>query len=112
MILGRLLLRFLVVPLGAAVAILTAVLFVVVAHWNRFATLVAGGRGGDEFIIALFFVGSWIVLVAAVSAAAMLLPATLGVLLAEIFAIRSWIFHVANGALSSWIGLNSFVEMR
>jgi hypothetical protein len=85
---------------------------VIVAHWNRFAALVAADRGGDEFMVALFFVGSWIVFVASVSAAAMLLPATLGALLAEVFAIRTWIFHAANGGLSAWVGLNALVEMR
>jgi hypothetical protein len=112
MILGRLLLRFLVVPLGAGAAILTAVLFVIVAHWSRFAALAGGDRAGDEFAVALFFLGSWIVLVASVSAMAMLLPATIGVVLAEVLAIRSWIFHATNGGLSAWIGLREFVEMR
>jgi hypothetical protein len=112
MILGRLLLRLLLVPLGAAAGILAAVLVVIAAHWQSFAALAAPERGGDEFIVALFIAGSWIVFVASVSAAAMLLPATLGVLLAEAFAIRSWIFHAANGGLSAWVGLNSFVEMR
>jgi hypothetical protein len=112
MILGRLLMRFLLVPLGAGAAIVTAALVVIFAHWNRFVALAGADRAGDEFFVALLIVGSWIVFVAAVSAAAMLLPAALGALLAEVFAIRSWVFHVANGALSAWIGLNSFVEMR
>jgi hypothetical protein len=112
MILGRLLLRFLVVPLGAGVAILNAVVFMIVAHWNHFTALAAGNRGGDEYMVALLIGGSWIVFVASVSAAALLLPAALGVILAEAFAIRSWIFHVANGGLSAWVGLNSFVEMQ
>jgi hypothetical protein len=112
MILGRLLMRFLLVPLGAGAAIVTAALVVIFAHWNRFASLAGTGRADDEFVIALLFAGSWIVFVAAVSAAAMLLPAALGALLAEFFAIRSWIFHVANGGLSAWVGLNQFVEMR
>src|ERR1044071_9901310 len=101
MILGRLLLRFLLVPLGAAVAILVAVLFVIAANWNRFAAVVAQQSGGDELIAALFFAGAWIPLVAPVSARAMMLPAALGGLLAEPYAIRSWIFHVANGGLSA-----------
>jgi hypothetical protein len=42
----------------------------------------------------------------------MMTPAALGVLIAEAFAVRSWIFHVANGALSAWVGLNTMVEMR
>jgi hypothetical protein len=112
MILGRLLLRFLLVPLGAAVAILVAVLFVLVANWNRFAAVVAQQTGGDELIVALFFAGAWITFVAAISAMAMMTPAALGALIAEAFAIRTWIFHVANGGLSAWVGLNTMVEVR
>ena len=37
----------------------------------------------------------------------MLLPATLGALIAEAFAIRSWMYHVANGGLSAWVSLVS-----
>ena len=84
-----------------------------VAHWNRFSALVAADRGGEEFVVALFFVGSWVMIVAAISAAAMLTPAALGALIAEAFAIRSWIFHVANGGI---VGLDRprrrSVEMR
>jgi len=112
MILGRLLMRFLLVPLGAAVAILVAVLFVIVAHWNRFAEVVNAQSGSEEFYVAFVFAGSWVMLVAAVSAAAMLLPAAIGALIAEAFAIRTWVFHAANGGLSAWIGLNTMVEMR
>jgi hypothetical protein len=112
MIVGRLLLRLLLVPLGASVAVSVAVLVVVVANWNRFAAVVAQQTGGDELIVAVFFAGAWIMFIAAVSAAAMMLPAALGALIAEAFAIRSWIFHVANGALSAWVGLNTMVEMR
>jgi hypothetical protein len=113
MILGRLLMRFLVVPLGASVAILAFVLFVIAAHWNRFAALVAAESNADEaFIVALFFVGSWIFVVSALSAAGMLFPAALGALIAEAFAIRSWIFHVLNGALSAWIGWTIVTPMR
>jgi hypothetical protein len=42
----------------------------------------------------------------------LLLPALLGAVLAEAFAIRSWIFHAVNGGLSAWVGLNSLVEMQ
>ena len=41
MIIGRLLMRFLLVPLGGGVAICVAMLFVMVAHWNRFAAVTA-----------------------------------------------------------------------
>ena len=112
MIVGRFLLRFILVPLGAGCAILAAVLFVTAANWNRFASLVAEHGSDQEFLVALVFAGSWIMFIAAVSAAAMMMPAALGALIAEAFAIRSWIFHVANGGLSAWIGLNTAVEMQ
>jgi hypothetical protein len=111
MIVGRFLLRFILVPLGASLAILAAVLFVVAANWNRFSAVVEANRGGEEFVVALFLFGSWVVLIAAISAAAMLTPAALGAAIAELFAIRSWIFHVANGGISAWVGL-TMVEMR
>ena len=33
-----------------------------------------------------------------------LLPASIGILISEAFAIRSWIFHVLNGVVSAWLG--------
>ncbi|MBX9846854.1 MAG: hypothetical protein K2Z80_34100 [Xanthobacteraceae bacterium] len=113
MIIGRFLLRFILVPLGAGCAILAAVLFVTAANWNRFASLVAAEQGSDqEFFVALVFVGGWVMFIAAISAAAMMMPAAPGALIAEAFAIRSWIFHVANGALSAFIGFNTMVDMQ
>jgi hypothetical protein len=32
----------------------------------------------------------------------MFLPASVGILISEAFAIRSWLFHVLNGVASSW----------
>ena len=113
MILGRLLMRLLLVPLGASIAVCVAVLVVIVAHWNRFAALVtANSSASDDLMIALFFVGPAIAFIVAVSAMAMMLPAALGVLISEGFAIRSWMFHAANGGLSAWVGLATMVEMR
>ncbi len=44
---------------------------------------------------------------------AMMMPAALGALIAEAFAIRSWVFHVANGGLFclDW-PQNTMVEMN
>jgi hypothetical protein len=112
MIIGRLLLRLLLVPFAAGTAILAAVLFVTVAHWTRFAALVAANRGGDgEFDAALLFAVAVVVFLAAISAAKMLWPMVLGALIAEAFAIRSWVFHVCNGGVSAWVGLNTMSEM-
>ena len=65
MAVGRLLLRFLLVPFGFCVAILAAVLFVIAAHWTRFMAIAAANRGGDEADVALFFAGAFIIFIAA-----------------------------------------------
>ena len=44
MIIGRLLMRLLLVPLGGCVAVCVAMLFVMVAHWNRIAALTGRRR--------------------------------------------------------------------
>src|SRR5215471_3101634 len=77
--LARLILRFLLVPLGGAVATTVAAVVLVLAHWNLFVLQATKAPGSvDDYFLAL--------------------------LIAEFFAIRSWIYHVANGGLSAWIG--------
>ncbi len=110
MALGRLLLRFLVVPFGFCVAVLAAVLFVIAAHWSRFMAIAAANRGGDEADVALFFAGAFIIFIAAISAAKMLWPLVLAAVLAEAFAFRSWVFHVCGGAAAALIGLNTATD--
>ena len=113
MILGRLLMRLLLVPLGAGFAICTAVLVVIAAYWNRFAALVAANPdAGDDAMIALALAGPAIFFIISISALAMMLPATVGILIAEAFAIRSWIFHAVNGGIAAWVGSVTMVEMR
>ena len=78
MSLGRLLMRLLIVPLGAAVAVCVAVLVVIAAHWNRFMDLAAAYAGsGDDLALLLFVAGPWIAFVRSVSAVALMLPAAL-----------------------------------
>jgi len=38
----------------------------------------------------------------------MWMPGSVGILISEAFAIRSWIFHALNGAISGWIGWQTF----
>ena len=38
----------------------------------------------------------------------MWLPGAVGILISEAFAIRSWIFHALNGAVSAWVGWQMF----
>jgi len=105
MILGRFLLRLLLVPLAASFAVAVASLVVIIAHWNRMsALLVQHSATSDDFIVAFVIAATALVWIQSLAAIAMLLPASIGILISEAFAIRSWMFHVANGALSAWIG--------
>ena len=111
MMLGRLMLRFLVVPFGAMAAICVAVLFVIVAHWNRFAALLAAHPdASNNLAIVLVFVVPLVAAVIAMSTVVMILPGALGILISEAFAIRSWMFHVVNGGISAWVGWVSLVN--
>ena len=111
MIVIRFLLRFLLVPFAASVAVAVAVGVVMMAYWNRFAALVAAHpppQGDVEFALLLIAPG----LVLSTAVVAMLAPAALGALIAEAFAIRHWLFHAANGGLSVWLGWAAMEEVR
>ena len=102
---ARLILRFLLVPLGGMVATMVAVIVLVLAHWNLFVLQATKAPGqAEDYFFALIVAAPAILLVLATSASLMLIPAAIGVLIAEAFAIRSWIYHAANGGLSAWIG--------
>src|SRR5690242_14572797 len=100
MFIGRFLMRLLLVPLGGCLAICVAMLFVMVAHWHRLAGVTADDYSG---LTTFFVVGPML----AVGAGIMLLPAILGALIAEAFALRSWMYHAANGGLSAAVSLAS-----
>ena len=98
----RLLMRFLLVPLGYFAAALAATLVVLVAWW-QFADATIGPRpDGPDFAALGALIGGPILLV--VMLVYILLPASIGILISEAFAIRSWIFHVLNGVASAWLG--------
>ncbi len=103
--LGRLILRFLVVPAGALVAVCVGVIVIIVGEWNAFrAALEASPNVAPETVAAMFFMAPWVIMVLVGSAMLMLAPGVIGILVAEFFAIRSWIFHVGNGIVSAWVG--------
>ena len=105
MIILRFILRFLLVPFGGLAAAIVAAVVVCFAHWNQFAKIVAGDpRAPENIVLAVVLIGPALILTMSVGALAMLMPATLGALISEIFAIRSWIYHAVNGALASWLG--------
>lgn len=102
---GRMLLRILIVPLGALVAILVAVLIVIAGEWQAFMeALAANPQAQEQYFFALILFGPWIALVLAGSALTLLTPGAVGIVIAEAFAIRAWWFHIGNGIVSAWVG--------
>src|SRR5258707_10652316 len=102
--LGRLLLRLLLVPLGYAVAVVVGTLVIVFGSWKLGEA--AAHPDTQAFAIFGFVFAAPVLLVMLLSL--MWLPAAIGILISETFAIRSFIFHVANGAVSAFIGWNLF----
>ena len=85
----------------------------IIANWRAFAAMLnANQDASDDVIVTLLLVGSAFFLSLSVAALLMLLPAAIGVIVAEAFAIRSWIFHAANGAISAWVGWSMITNLR
>src|SRR4029453_2239585 len=100
--LGRLLLRFVLVPLGYLAAVVVATLVIVFGSWK----LGEAAAHPDTQVFAMFgFVFAAPVLLVMLLSL-MWLPAAIGILISETFAIRSFLFHAGNGAVSAWIGWN------
>lgn len=103
MSLGRLLLRLVLVPLAGLLAACAATLVAFLANWNVFLSVIGGDpmANGD---IAAGMVALAMLLVDSAATFPMLLPATIGIAISEVLAIRSWVFHALNGAVSIWVG--------
>jgi hypothetical protein len=99
----RLLLRFILVPLAyiAAVTVGATVLVLGSLEMSHDPDLAAAG-------VFAAFVGGPIMFV--MIASTMWMPSSVGILISEAFAIRSWIFHALNGAISGWIGWTTFMS--
>jgi hypothetical protein len=101
----RFLLRFILVPLGTALALAAATAVIVIAHRNALlAVLDADPQAQQDYFIALLFGGPLLALLLSVWAFYTFVPAAIGILISEALAIRSWMFHTANGGLSAWLG--------
>jgi hypothetical protein len=103
---GRLLLRCLLIPLGYFAAVAAGTLVIVIGSW-RLSPIAAASDPDAQAVAAVAFVVAAPVLLVTLLGA-MLLPAAIGVLISEAFAIRSWIFHAGNGAAVAWIGWHLF----
>ena len=110
---GRLLLRLVLVPLGAAMAFAAASALIAIAQWNAFhAVLAADPQAQQDYFFALMVAGPLLASLMSTWAHYTFTPALAGVLIAETFAIRSWMFHVGNGALSALLGWTLTRDLR
>ena len=98
----RLLLRFILVPLGYLAAVVVGSCVILFGSW-RFAEMLISNNPDVVAYGAFGFVLAGPVLFILLFSA-MWLPGAIGILISEAFAIRSWIFHALNGAISAWIG--------
>src|ERR1700704_4731181 len=102
----RLLLRFILVPLGYLAAVIAGTLVILFGSWRLGEFAALSDPDVQPFMIIGLAVAGPILLTVLVSI--MWLPGAIGILIAETFALRSWIFHAANGAVSAWIGWQLF----
>jgi hypothetical protein len=101
----RLLLRFILVPLGAAVAMAAGTAAIVIAHHQALAALVeASPEAQENYFIALMIAGPQLAALLSIWAFHTLVPALIGVVISEAMALRSWMYHAANGGLAAWLG--------
>ena len=103
--LARFILRLLLVPLGVAVALPVALTILLTANWGGIVALAnANPDAQGSWFVAFLFAGPVLAVLFSFVLLMSLSAAAIGVLIAEAFALRSWIYHAANGGLSAWIG--------
>lgn len=103
---GRLILRFILIPLGYFAAVVVATLVIVIGSWKLGPVAVTSDP--DAQVIAVFGFVFVMPILLVILLSLMWLPAAIGILISEGFAIRSWMFHAGNGAVSAWIGWSLF----
>ena len=100
----RLLLRLILVPLGYFVAVLAGSLVIVFGSWKLGQSAVDPNAQVTAIFGFVFAAPVLVVMLLSV----MWLPGAIGILISEAFAIRSWLYHAGNGAVSAWIGWSLF----
>ena len=101
----RLLLRFVLVPFGLVCSLVVSILVMIAGSW-RVGDILAGTHDIDA--IRLFDAAMISGLALSGAALMMWAVALIGILFAEMFGVRSWLFHAANGAISAWLGAQLF----
>jgi hypothetical protein len=112
-VIGRLLLRFILVPLGAMMALVAAGALIAVSQWHAFeAVLAADPQAQEDYFLAVVVAGPLLFSLMSSWAHYTFVPALAGVLAAEAFAIRSVLFHAGNGAVCALIGWSLTRDLR
>ncbi len=110
---ARFLLRLLLVPLGGATAVAVAMAVVLVAHRSEIIALAnADPDAQGDWLLAFVFAGPILAILLSMTLVVAAMPAAVGVLIAEAFAIRSWIYHAFNGGISAWIGWSIMQDVQ
>ena len=102
----RLLLRLILVPFGYLAAVIAGACVILFGSWRFTDVLVNGNPDSFAYGIFGFVLAGPVLLVMLLGT--MWLPGAVGILISEAFAIRSWIFHALNGAISGWAGWQLF----
>ena len=105
----RLLLRFLLVPLGYLAAVIAGTLVMLFGSWRLGEFAALSDPDVQPFMIIGLAVAGPILLTVLVCI--MWLPSAIGILISEAFALRSWMFHAGNGAVSAFLGWNLFGDL-
>lgn len=101
----RLFLRFFLVPLGAAAALTAGTAVIVVGHHDAIRTLFdAPPEAQVDWLFDLAIAGPLLAVLLSIWAFNVLVPAMIGVVISEVLAARSWVYHAANGALAGFLG--------
>src|SRR5262245_44918459 len=96
----RLLMRFILVPLGYLAGVIGATLVIAGVSWRHIELTLTGHPDGPVYAMFALFIGAPMILLFMLIYMA---PAAIGILISEAFAIRSWIFHVLNGVITTWL---------
>jgi hypothetical protein len=102
----RLLLRLILVPLGYVAAVAAGTVVILIGSW-RLGEVAMSANPDEQAMGLIGFVVAGPVLFT-ILLASMWLPGAIGILLAEAFALRSWVFHAANGAAVAFVGWQLF----
>jgi hypothetical protein len=109
----RFVLRFILIPLGVSAAALAMAAVVTFVYWSTFWSLIANDPSATDDAVATFVIGGPLLFLAlSLTALAMMLPGMLGIAVAEIIAIRTWLYYAAIGGLAAWIGWTMLEDVR